>query len=71
VKKGVPVHFTISVEGRDPGCGQFVAFRGLGAHGLAQPGKINTAEFTASTTGVYEINCGMEMMEPGYILVTE
>ncbi|MDQ5826842.1 MAG: cupredoxin domain-containing protein [Chloroflexota bacterium] len=71
VKKDVPVHFTISVEGRDPGCGQFVAFRGLGAHGLAQPGKINTAEFTASTTGVYEINCGMEMMEPGYILVTE
>jgi hypothetical protein len=71
VKKDVPVHFTISVEGRDPGCGQFVAFRGLGAHGLAQPGKINTAEFTASATGVYEINCGMEMMEPGYILVTE
>jgi heme/copper-type cytochrome/quinol oxidase subunit 2 len=71
VKKDVPVHFTISVEGRDPGCGQFVAFRGLGAHGLAQPGKVNTAEFTASATGVYEINCGMEMMEPGYILVTE
>ncbi|MEA2574521.1 MAG: Cupredoxin-like domain [Chloroflexia bacterium] len=71
VKKNVPVHFSISVQGRDPGCGQFVAFRGLGAHGLAQPGKVNTTEFTASTTGVYEINCGMQMMEPGYILVTE
>ncbi|HEY0072010.1 MAG TPA: cupredoxin domain-containing protein [Chloroflexia bacterium] len=71
VKKGVPVHFNISVEGRDPGCGRFVAFRGLGAHGLAEPGQVTTAEFTASATGVYEINCGMEMMEPGYILVTE
>jgi plastocyanin domain-containing protein len=59
------------VEGRDPGCGRFVAFRGLGAHGLAEPGQVTTAEFTASATGVYEINCGMEMMEPGYILVTE
>lgn len=71
VKKGVPVHFNISVQGRDPGCGRFVAFRGLGAHGLAEPGQVTTAEFTASDTGVYEINCGMEMMEPGYILVTE
>jgi heme/copper-type cytochrome/quinol oxidase subunit 2 len=71
VKKGVPVHFNISVQGRDPGCGRFVAFRGLGAHGLAEPGQVTTAEFTASATGVYEINCGMEMMEPGYILVTE
>lgn len=71
VKKNVPVSFNISVEGRDPGCGRFVAFRGLGTHGLAEPGRVNTAEFTASATGVYEINCGMEMMEPGYILVTE
>jgi heme/copper-type cytochrome/quinol oxidase subunit 2 len=71
VKKGVPVHFNISVQGRDPGCGRFVAFRGLGAHGLAEPGQVTTAEFTPSATGVYEINCGMEMMELGYILVTE
>ncbi|MDQ3930820.1 MAG: cupredoxin domain-containing protein, partial [Chloroflexota bacterium] len=71
VKKGIPVSFNISVEGRDPQCGRFVAFRGLGAHGLAEPGKVNTAEFTASVTGIYEINCSMEMMEPGYILVTE
>jgi plastocyanin domain-containing protein len=71
VKKGVPVRFTISVEGGDPGCGRFVAFRGLGAHGVAEPGQVTTTEFTANATGVYEINCGMEMMRPGYILVTE
>ncbi|HVF99147.1 MAG TPA: cupredoxin domain-containing protein [Chloroflexia bacterium] len=71
VKKGVPVHFNISVQGRDPGCGRFVAFRGLGAHGLAEPGQVTTTEFTAPATGVYEINCGREMMKPGYILVTE
>ena len=28
-------------------------------------------EFTPQQTGTFEMNCGMNMMVPGYVLVTE
>ena len=70
VKQGVPVRFNLSVEGRDPGCGRFVGLRGLGEHGIATPGEVTTLEFTPQQTGRFEINCIMNMMRPGYLLVT-
>jgi plastocyanin len=71
VKQGLPVRFNLSVEGRDPGCGRFVGLRGLGEHGIATPGEVTTLEFTPQQTGKFEINCSMNMMRPGYLLVTQ
>ncbi len=28
-------------------------------------------EFTPTQSGIYQINCGMQMMDPGYLLVTQ
>jgi hypothetical protein len=71
VKKGVPVHFNLSVEGRDPGCGRFVGVKGLGVHGIAVPGQVAPMDFTPTESGVFEINCSMNMMQRGYLLVTD
>jgi plastocyanin len=71
VKQGAQVRLNIGIEGRDPGCGRYVVFKGLGAHAIAEPGKVTTAEFTPTQAGVYEINCGMDMMEPGYLVVAQ
>jgi plastocyanin len=71
VKQGLPVRFNLSVEGRDPGCGRFVGLRGLGEHGIATPGEVTAFEFTPQQTGKFEINCSMNMMRPGYLLVTQ
>jgi plastocyanin len=71
VKKGTPVHFDVSVQGRDPGCGRFIGIRGLGAHGIANPGQVTSLDFTPSETGVFQINCNMQMMDPGYLIVTQ
>ncbi len=27
-------------------------------------------DFTPTQAGVFQINCGMQMMEPGYLIVT-
>lgn len=71
VKQGVPVRFNLSVEGRDPGCGRFVGLRGLGEHGIATPGQVTAFQFTPQQTGQFEINCSMNMMRPGYLIVTQ
>jgi plastocyanin domain-containing protein len=69
VRKDVPMRLNISTEGRDPGCGRFVGFKGLGAHAIAEPGQTVTMDFTPTQAGVYEINCNMDMMVPGYLIV--
>jgi plastocyanin len=71
VKQGTPVHFNLSVEGRDPGCGRYVGLRGLGVHGIANPGETTTLDFTPAEVGIFQINCNMQMMNPGYLIVTE
>lgn len=71
VKQGTPVHFNLSTEGRDPGCGRFVGLRGLGVHAIANPGEITTLDFTPAQSGIFQINCNMQMMNPGYLIVTE
>ena len=48
-----------------------MALRGLGASGVANPGEVTTMEFTPTQAGTFEINCGMGMMRPGYVIVTE
>jgi plastocyanin len=69
VKQGVPVHFNLSVEGKDPDCGRFVGIEGLGVHGIANPGEVTAMDFTPGKAGIFQINCNMHMMDPGYIIV--
>lgn len=69
VTKGVPVHFNLKTEGADPGCGRLVVIQGLNARGVAKPGEVTSMDFTPSKTGIFQINCGMHMMDPGYIIV--
>jgi hypothetical protein len=72
VKQGVPVRFNLNIgPGRDPGCGRFVGIRSLGVGGTAKPGEVTEMEFTPGKAGVFQINCGMQMMEPGYLIVTQ
>ncbi len=69
IKKGVPTNINLSVQGRDPGCGRFVAIEGMGAHGIATPGQTSQMSFTPQEEGVFQINCNMRMMDPGYVIV--
>jgi hypothetical protein len=69
VKQNVPVQLTLRVEGRDPGCGRFVGLRGLGEHGIATPGEVTAFTFTPKLAGSFEINCSMNMMRPGRLIV--
>jgi hypothetical protein len=69
LKQNVPAHLNISIEGRDPGCGRFVGFKGLGQHAVVEPGQTTALDFTPTQAGVYEINCSMNMMVPGYLIV--
>ena len=71
VQQGKPVTFNLRVEGKDPGCGRFVGIQGLGVHGIATPGEVSQMSFTPNQAGVYQINCGMQMMEPGYLIVAQ
>jgi len=71
VKQGVPVRFNITVEGADPGCGRYVGMKGLGVHAIASPGESVPMDFTPAQTGIFQINCDMQMMDPGYVIVTE
>jgi plastocyanin domain-containing protein len=71
VKQGVPVRFNITVEGADPGCGRYVGVKGLGVHAIASPGESVPMDFTPAQTGIFQINCDMQMMDPGYVIVTE
>jgi hypothetical protein len=71
VKKGMPVHFNLSAPNGDPGCGRYVGVRGLGVHGIVEPGSVTSMDFTPDSTGVFQINCGMQMMDPGYLIVTQ
>ncbi|HEX8598640.1 MAG TPA: hypothetical protein VF952_09005 [Chloroflexia bacterium] len=48
-----------------------MALRGLGASGVANPGEVTAMDFTPQQTGTFEINCGMNMMVPGYVIVTQ
>jgi plastocyanin domain-containing protein len=48
-----------------------VTLRGLGAHGVATPGQVTSMDFTPDKAGIFQINCGMQMMDPGYLIVTQ
>jgi hypothetical protein len=37
---------------------------------VATPGQVTAMDFTPDKTGVFQINCGMQMMVPGYLIVT-
>jgi hypothetical protein len=71
VKQGVPVHFNITVEGADPGCGRYVGIKALDVHAVASPGETVQMDFTPAQTGIFQINCNMQMMGPGYLIVTQ
>ncbi|HET9496654.1 MAG TPA: cupredoxin domain-containing protein [Chloroflexia bacterium] len=71
IKKGVPTNINLSVQGRDPGCGRYVAIEGMGAHGIATPGQVSQMSFTPQEEGVFQINCNMQMMDPGYVIVAQ
>jgi hypothetical protein len=69
VTKGMPVHFNLKTEGADPGCGRLVVIQGLNARGVAKPGAVTSMDFTPTKAGIFQVNCGMHMMDPGYIIV--
>jgi hypothetical protein len=71
VKQGMPVRLNLKTTGRDPGCARLVTIRGLGVQGRATPGQVVPFEFTPRQAGTYEINCGMSMMQPGTLIVTQ
>jgi len=69
VKVGIPVHFNLKTEGKDPGCGRVVSIQALNARGVAIVGQTTSMEFTPMKPGIFQINCEMHMMDPGYIIV--
>jgi hypothetical protein len=71
VKQGVPVRLNLKTSGRDPGCARLVTIRGLNVQGRATPGQVVPIEFTPQQAGTFEINCGMSMMQPGALIVTQ
>jgi plastocyanin domain-containing protein len=71
VKQGVPVRLNLRTTGRDPGCARLVTIRGLGVRAMATPGQVVPFEFTPQQAGTFEINCGMSMMQPGTLIVTQ
>jgi hypothetical protein len=71
VKQGVPVRLNLKTSGRDPGCARLVTIRGLNVRGIATPGQVVPFEFTPQQAGTFEINCGMSMMQPGALIVTQ
>jgi hypothetical protein len=70
VQRGVPVQLNVGAVG-EPGCGRQVVVRGLGVNGIVPSGKIATFEFTPERVGTYTINCGMSMMRPASLQVTD
>jgi hypothetical protein len=70
VKRGVPVRLNLAITGADPGCGRVVSLQLLGATATAAPGEVTPLDFTPTQAGVFQINCNMHMMEPGYLIVT-
>jgi hypothetical protein len=70
VKRGLPVRLNLQITGADPGCGRVVSLQLLGAKATAAPGEVVPLDFTPSEAGVFQINCNMHMMEPGYLIVT-
>ncbi len=71
VKQGVPVRLNLKTSGRDPGCARLMTVRALGVRGMASPGQTVPVEFTPQQAGTFEINCGMSMMQPGTLIVTQ
>jgi hypothetical protein len=71
VKQGVPVRLNLKTSGRDPGCARLMTIRRLGVQGSASPGQVVPIEFTPQQAGTFEINCGMSMMQPGALIVTQ
>jgi hypothetical protein len=70
VQRGVPVELHIGTVG-EPGCGRQVVMRGLGINTFVVPGQTKTVEFLPERVGTYTINCGMGMMKPATLRVTE
>lgn len=70
VQRGMPVRLNLQITGADPGCGRVVSLQLLGATATAAPGEVVPLDFTPKEAGVFQINCNMHMMEPGYLIVT-
>jgi plastocyanin domain-containing protein len=71
VQRGMPVRLNLQITGADPGCGRVVSLQLLGATATAAPGEVVPLDFTPREAGVFQINCNMHMMEPGYLIVTD
>ena len=39
--------------------------------GTATPGQVSQMTFTPQEEGVFQINCNMQMMDPGYVIVAQ
>lgn len=70
VKAGQNVKFIIDVKDNGQGCGSSIKIPGLYNNAvLLSAGKIITMEFTPTSTGNYNITCGMGMINFGTIIV--
>lgn len=67
VKKGIPVrlHFTAI----NAGCGSYLKIYGMNVGVQSKGGQEATVEFTPTSEGTYEYNCGMRMFPPGKFVV--
>lgn len=71
VKKGQPVRLNITADGDGPACNLFVGIQRLGVSTITKPGQPTPMTFTPDRAGIYQINCSMHMMTPGYLIVTQ
>jgi plastocyanin domain-containing protein len=71
VKKGQPVTLNITHNDGGPDCNLYVGIEKLGVHVYADPGETTPMTFTPDRAGIFQLNCGMHMMNPGYIIVTQ
>jgi sulfite exporter TauE/SafE/copper chaperone CopZ/plastocyanin len=70
VKAGTKVKFAIDVKDSGSGCGYEIMIPGLYNNPIPlQTGQPINMEFTPTTKGVYNITCGMEMINYGAIIV--
>ena len=71
VKKGQPVTLNVTHNDGGPDCNLYVGIEKLGVHVFANPGQTTPMTFTADRAGIFQLNCSMHMMNPGYIIVTQ
>ncbi len=68
VKSGIPVrlHFTAD---SNAGCGRQFVLYGLNVKAVSIGGVEQVVEFTPTTAGTYEYNCGMKMWQRGSLII--